>query len=130
MSKFSARLGDPKSQSLWEFVTLLLALMLWARLGDEYPIVFHGDNIAALQDALSLKGRGSMLAVAREIAWRKERFQWNFTVAHLPSELNKIADDLSRLSAVPCHTFPLSLSRGCTKVNPPGWQHVWLAWVM
>ena len=70
-----------------------------------------------------------MLSVAREIAWRRERLQGNFLVAHIPAELNKIADALSRLSAVPSLTVPLSLAQGCTEVIPPGWQQVWLAWV-
>ena len=34
------------------------------------------------------------------------RFRWEFDVAHLPSELNQVADALSRLAAIPPKTFP------------------------
>ena len=57
-----------------------------------------GDNVGALSSAISLAGRGSLLAVSRELSWRKARRNWSYEVGHLPSEFNVVADSLSRIA--------------------------------
>ena len=60
--------GQSKHQTFWEILTILLSLELW---GDHFvheEVAILGDNTGALQNVLDLKGRGPMLAVAREIA--------------------------------------------------------------
>ena len=103
------RTGEPKFQSFWEFLTLLLALIQWGGCFVQESITILGDNTAALQNALDLKGKGLMLAVARELAWRKARHRWAFIVAHLPGEHNRTADALSRLAAPDPSPLPESL---------------------
>eukprot|EP00959_Pyramimonas_sp_CCMP1952_P209647 4386391-Pyramimonas_sp.AAC.1 len=61
-------------------LTLLLSLLVWGTHAEEFSLTLHGDNIGALQNALSLKGHGHLLAIAREIVWRKARFRWEFDV--------------------------------------------------
>ena len=56
-----------------------------------------GDNTASLQLALSLSGSDGLLAISREMTWRKARLGWCFAVGHLPTEANGVADALSRL---------------------------------
>ena len=90
--------GDSKHQTFWEFATLLLSLLAWSRRFTEAPITIFGDNIGALSLALSLKGRGHLLAIARELSWRRARRRWLFDVAHLPAEHNNVADALSRVN--------------------------------
>merc|ERR1712194_887625 len=85
-----------KFQTFWEFATLLMALCTW---GDRFVherVAVLGDNTAALSSSLELKGRGVLLAVARELSWRQHRRRWAFDVGHLPSEHNEVADALSR----------------------------------
>jgi len=107
-------IGEARSQSFWEFFTLLLCLLTWC---SEYPghtLQVVGDNTASLQAALSLKARGPMLAVAREISWRRARYDWAFGVGHLPTESNQVADALSRLvgpEAVPLPAVLRSVRR-------------------
>ena len=63
-------------QSFWEMVTLLLSLVLWADDFINEELLNVVDNTGALQNARQLKGTGVMAAVAREIAWRKERLKF------------------------------------------------------
>ena len=126
--RFQAEVGNPKWQSLWEFLTLLLCLMTWGHHSVTESILILGDNIASLSDALSMKGKGVMNAVARELSWRKIAFRWHFRVAHFPSELNVWADDLSRIYADPAHNFPVALAI-CHKRAAPSLDVMWQAWV-
>ena len=59
----------------------------------------YGDNTGALQSAMRMKGGGLLNHVAREYAWRKAVHEWWPSFSHLPSELNSVADALSRLHA-------------------------------
>ena len=71
--KLKVQVGLPKFQSFWEFLTSLLALIRW---GDKFTtssLALLGDNTSALTDAIDLKGKDEMLAIARELAWRKAR---------------------------------------------------------
>ena len=127
--QFGAACGDPKWQSLWELATLLLSLIIWGEHAVDCVLMIHGDNVAALH-ALSLKGKGDMNAVAREISWRKARFFWEFDVHHIPSEQNHIADALSRLSAVHASAFPSDLVRmqAWPGNAPRGQKSGWCGW--
>ena len=73
-------------------------MFVWSSPREQLRMYF-GDNIGALTGALNLVGRGAMLKVAQEIAWRKVRQEWHYRVAHVPTERNTIADALSRLMA-------------------------------
>ena len=123
-ARFEAEIGNPKWQSLWEFLTLLLTLMVWGHLSTTSIITIVGDNIAALSNSISMKGGGQLNAVARELSWRKVAYRWHFQVAHLPSELNVWADALSRLFADPPHVFPAVLT-GCQKCTVPSVDVKW-----
>ena len=91
--------GEPSFQTFFELVALLLTCCLWAAPSVDHSLAILGDNVAALQMALSLKGRGPNLRVARELAWRRARLQWNLEVGHLPAESNLISDAFCRQAA-------------------------------
>ena len=118
---------DTKHQTFWEFSTLLLALVTWGDRFVEESVLVVGDNTAALSNALSLKGKGELLAVARELSWRQARRMWQFTVGHLPSEHNLVADALSRtVDPKGCEWPSLALASAVYQ-KPPRLQDLWLA---
>ena len=86
-----------------------------------------GDNTGSLQNALDLKGSGVMAAVAREIAWRRERREWKFAVGHIPSERNTVPDALSRQHEVPPLPFPHHALRQAHFRKPPVVADLWCA---
>ena len=118
--------GNSKYQSFWEFFTLVLALILWADSYTASSLSVLGDSTSALQDALNLSGRREMVALAREVAWRQIRGQWQFRVGHLPAEHNLFADALSRRYAPQPVAFPdaLASARERSALEP---MHVWRA---
>jgi len=120
--KFGTELGNPEAQTLWEYMVIYLLLLVWGTELREHGIAIMGDNIAALSGALNLKGRSKLSQITREISWRKCRFGWRFCAGHLPSELNGIADALSRLSA-PLGSdkkeFPVALLSATARALPP-----------
>ena len=59
----------------------------------------RGDNTAAPQEALEVKGRRQLYHVSLELSVRRARAHWILQVAHLPSEANTAADACSRLFA-------------------------------
>ena len=69
--KWDVRTGDSKHQSFWEFLMLLISLMLWGSSFGRQSVAVVGDNTGSLTLALSLKAKGSMAAIARDIAWRR-----------------------------------------------------------
>ena len=114
--------GDTKNQSFYEFLTLLLSLLVWGDAFVDHSVAILGDNVGALTSALSLKGRGSMLAVARELSWRQARRRWAFEVGHLPSEHNSVADALSRVAdpagkAWPSWALTAAEQRKCPNIS-------------
>ena len=125
LSLFGAKIGDPKFQSLWEFITLLVAAIVWRAHARETTLFVLGDNIAALQDAVKFKGRGPMLTVARELAWRTARWPLHLDFTHLPKENNVLADALSRWGGVPACSLPRAL-QAAPRCEP--WSEVWRAW--
>ena len=48
--------GDSKCQSFWEFLMVLIALIVWGDRFVEEEVAVIGDSTSALQDALQLKG--------------------------------------------------------------------------
>ena len=55
-----------------------------------------GDNSGSLQLSLDLNSTKTERTLLRELAWRKAVHRWVFSVAHLPTESNTVADLLSR----------------------------------
>ena len=85
-----------------------------------------GDNTGSLQNSLDLKGKGALLAVSRELAWRKARYNWKFDVAHIPTEHNKIPDILSRVDLpLKPEPWPTALLEGLTRVHPRNVKSIW-----
>ena len=105
----------------------LLVLMVWA--DDFFPLGMPilGDNTGALQAGLDLKGRGVLLAVAREISWRKARRRWSFQVGHLPSEHNTVSYALSRVADPSPPSWPASCLASSTWVTAPRLRDLWRA---
>jgi len=97
--RFRVELGSPRGQTTWEYLVVLLALDLWADRFRASGVALLGDNLAALNGAISLKGKSELNRITRELAWRKVRRGWHYACGHLPSEHNEIADALSRLTA-------------------------------
>ena len=119
--------SDTAFQSFWDFATLLLALCTW---GDRFVherVAVLGDNTAALSCSLGLKGKGVMLAVARELSWRQSRRKWAFEVGHLPAEHNVVADALSRTADPKGCAWPAVALASAAFAPPPRLQDLWLA---
>ena len=111
------KIGESRHQTFWEFLVLTLAAVQWCPIYDE--LLFCGDNVASLQLALSHKGQGAIAIIGRELAWRKAKHLWQYAVAHLPAEANKLADRLSRLadpSFPPLASPPIELE-GAARVH-------------
>ena len=109
-SKLNASVGDPSGQTTFELYTVLLALVVWAGRFKHDGMILMGDNLAALDATLTLKGKGGMVAIVREISWRRTRYAWKYDVAHLPAEANVHADALSRSAAPDAKQLPLMLA--------------------
>ena len=56
-----------------------------------------GDNTGSLNNLLKQTGKGVQLQVARELAWRRAQRGWLISAGHLPTEGNKVPDQVSRL---------------------------------
>ena len=89
--------GQPASQTYFEILAALLALELWC--GSTTPTAILGDNTAALQELLDLKGSAAHGDLAQALAILRCSRSLELTVGHLPSESNVLADALSRLAA-------------------------------
>ena len=92
-----AEVGSSKWQTWFEVAALLQCLALWARPGATELVL--GDNTAALQETINLKGHHQLNRLSRELAVLRARHTWNIVVGHLPSESNEFADACSRLHA-------------------------------
>ena len=119
--------GEPAFQTFWEFATLLLSLCLWGDQFTQSTVSVLGDNTAALSNALALRGRGPLEAVARELSWRQARRGWQFNVGHLPAEFNTVADALSRASDPKGVAWPAEALSAALAVSPPRLSDLWLA---
>ena len=98
------RVGLPSSQTFFEVLALTLAVELWC--GQGQPTAILGDNTAALQEALSLKGKGPLSDLAQVIAVLRCSRSLALTVGHLPTEANDTADALSRQFDSPPSAWP------------------------
>ena len=119
--------GESRFQTFWEFLALLLALMLWGNNFVNEQVAVLGDNIGSLQNALDLKGKGILAAVARELAWRKARLGWQFSTGHVPSEKNVVPDALSRqFEPIPA-PFPRAALAEAQVRSSPDCRRLWRA---
>ena len=106
----------------------MLALVVWGHTFTKDRLDLLGDNTGALQNALTLKGRGILMAVAREVSWRQAKYGWCFQVGHLPAEANVVADALSRVADPARKTrWPDYALGDALAVKPPRLQDIWLA---
>ena len=67
-----------------------------------------------------------MLAISRELAWRRARRNWTLGCGHLPSEANSMADALSRLCAEVPAKLPAVLSN-VPQRDAPELASFWIA---
>ena len=118
--------GLPKDQTFWEMAILTLGLIQWGDRFTALELRCIGDNTGALGNILALKGRGPLLAISREIAWRQAQRRWKFSVGHLPTEFNRVADALSRLAAPgkSAKKMPEAVS-AARQVHPPNLEDLW-----
>ena len=88
-------------------------------------LAFLGDNTASLQLAISGRAKGAMGSLARELFIRRVKGDWKYSVGHLPSEHNSIADALSRLHE-PGHPRELPEAlKGCADVHALSLGQLW-----
>ena len=66
-----------------------------------------------------------MLAIARELAWRKARRKWAYRVGHIATEANVVPDTLSRLHDPHPAAFPHDALRGAQQVTCPAVDGLW-----
>ena len=109
---------NSKHQTFWEMLTLVLALCVWGSSFIHEAVAVLGDNTGALQDALQLKGKGNLAAIARELALRQYRGRWAYEVGHVPSERNTVPDALSRQYEPTPAPLPSSLARWRERTVP------------
>jgi len=127
-SKFGVRVGDPAGQTTWELLTLYLALEIWGFEHRSPGLLLMGDNTASLSSTLSLKGKSALTQITRELAWRKVRRGWRYAAGHLPSEMNTLADCLSRVTAPAGserRSFPKELECATRRLTPD-WDSLWV----
>ena len=87
-------MGSSASQTFFEVLVLILAVELW---GDATrPTLVLGDNVAALQEAISLKGKGGQAPLSQALSVLLVSRSLHIAAGHLPSEANVAADTLSR----------------------------------
>ena len=91
-------IGNPAAQTFFEILALVLAVECWCPAGSP-PTVIWGDNLAALQEALSMRGRDLQEQLAQALAVLRGARSLDLAVGHLPSESNIHADCLSRIYA-------------------------------
>ena len=108
--------GLPASQTFFEVLALTLAVELWCGRGQ--PTTILGDNTAALQEALSLKGKGAVGDLAQALAVLRCSRTLSLTVGHLPTEANVAADALSRQFDVPCAAWPFEPDQKVARDTP------------
>ena len=89
-------MSSSASQTYFEVLILVLAVELWGRTLS--PTVVLGDNVPALDEALTLKGRGLLGELAQALSVLIVSRSLTITVGHLPTEANTAADALSRLA--------------------------------
>ena len=115
--------------NLFEYLALFMVAVTFDQELSSTGALIRGDNLGALNDALSLDSTGAgMNSIARELGWRRIVRKWQYSLKHPPAQLNEEADALSRLKAVPPRTFPETALGSVTFVTPPA-QDSQLWWV-
>ncbi|CAK0871843.1 unnamed protein product [Prorocentrum cordatum] len=115
---FNVGTGDPRCQSFWEYLTVFLALCARGESFRTEVLTIAGDSAPALEGALTLRCKGLLNHITREIAQRLSRRQWEYVATHLPAEHNKTADALPRSAAPDRAAFPAEPA-GATQASPP-----------
>ena len=114
-----AALGSCKGQTAFEFLTLFMCAVAASDGLTDTGAMVRGDNLGSLNVASKLSPtKGIMNAIARKLTWRRIVFRWQFSVQHLPAELNDEACALSRLHEVPACEFPRTSLRSARFVLP------------
>ena len=117
--------GVSDHMTFWESLAFLMCCITWQPWIEAHPVMIVGDNTGSLQNSLDLKGKGPLLAVSRELAWRKARHTWQYDVAHLPTEHNTLPYILSRVSAPEPEPWPYDLLQGLVQVQSPTVRSIW-----
>ena len=118
-------MGEEAWQSFWELLALALAVDMWA--SPFVPLAILGDNTGALEIAKNGGGKTTeMLAISRELAWRKARRNLQLGAGHLPTEASGQADALSRLCATAAKEGPREL-RHLPQREAPKVKDFWVA---
>lgn len=100
LTRFKAQRGDPKYNTLWEGLALLVALRLWLpELGRSSSVRTKSDNMGALFMLAKGKAKSQDLnKLAREYALDQALELYRLTwLDHIPGLTNLEADALSRL---------------------------------
>jgi len=127
-TKLRTRIGIPDGQTSWEYLAILLGLLVWGTEFRHCGLAILGDNLASLSGSLTLRGRGQLTTITKELSWRKVRLGWRFAAGHLPSEHNQLADSLSRLHAPASSerkSFPPQLLNA-TRRRAPEVSKIWV----
>ena len=115
---FGVEAGQSKFLAFFEALTALIALTSFCGPGRLQTVALIGDNLGALSVALARPGRGDLAKVCREIALRQAKWCLRIAVGHLPSELNDLADALSRLHSPAPLPLPADIA-DLPRVPPP-----------
>ena len=122
-------MGEPAAHTLFEVLALVLAVELWCPASSP-PTVVWGDNVAALQEALNMRGKGPQEGLAQALAVLRGARSLALAVGHLPSESNTLADSLSRQFAPGAEgkhwPFPSDAALTCDTPLSPSKLWSWL----
>ena len=81
--------GSSDYRTSFEYLTLFMVAVTFDQELSSSGALIRGDNLGALNDALSLKSTApGMNSIARELSWRKIVRRWQNSLKHLPAELN------------------------------------------
>ena len=127
-ARFNAKIGDPAWQTEWEFLAILITIVVFRVELLNMKFVIQTDNTAAISAAMKLSSpKPVMNALAGELALRMEQARATLSLAeHIPGVLNFVADALSRLGAG--SRLPVSLAAARRFEAPGRGRDFWLAW--
>ena len=110
LRRFQASRGEPKHNTTWEALALLLAIRLWLP-GTHVLARIRSDSLSALRSMVKLSSSSPALnLIARELALDSVQGLYTIGMAtHIPGVSNVLPDDLFRLWAPQPHTFPVAL---------------------
>ena len=127
LRRFSAQLGEPKFNTLWELLAILVALGIWVpRLSSHSCIQIRSDSHGSLSSLRKLgSGCPHMSLILAEIALDDAVANASLELHHIPGVSNILADCLSRLFASNSKTLPHELSHvqtiPCQKCDHKFW---------